>query len=1234
MRRLTALIIALAVAWAAASLLVGDGASLGRVRDGGLVALVSALIMGWWALPAARLSWDERAWPNSGRALFIAGVVTAVLGAALATLPVMLGFAPGSVSAAASVVWGVGLVVLLAGVFVRGAVVRYAAPAFRWERDSRGGFVRVPLDQAPDEQTTGRAWWIALGAILAAGAALRFGLMRALPDTCVAWECAVVLGGGAGATPMVATLLAVGGAFTQDSLAALRLSTALLSSLTLPVFVLLLRRFASSGGILLGATLLAFHPWHLQITSTSGVAVEGALLVALALWGSVAGLQSGRIGGWAVAGLSIGLLIGAAPALLWAWAAWLILLVVLSLAHPENRRRPAGLWVAAGATVAGALAPWMVGASNLPAPGDLPAVFGEAGALLGVQMGALVAAARVAAPLWLATLTIAGIGAPARLGRGGLLVLLTAASAALVVLVTPASGTTTAPPGSVLGLWGVTFAALALDQVLRAAQRAWRPLVRPRALAAWATALLVVLGLVGAWRVAREPSSSLTSLADVDALALADFMTGLAADGGDDGPLLLVPANLLDHPSVRLAGGSLMAAGRLLPFAWTEDLPWSGAAPAGVVYVLPVDAPALLEAVKTVYPHGVGATIRDAEGRDRLRTWRVDPATLFESAGLEQYVYAGADFGSADEALFSSSVGPLQFPWGESPPMALPFSVEWQGSLVVRESGAYTFSVAAPVDAEFSMTLDDRLVLDSSAGLLARSETLPTGTHRIKMFYRGGETPGDLALLWETPWGEAAPIPREALFNPPLPVQGLVGAYMASDDWSGPAFTLRQDSVIEADASLPRPWSVVWQGRLAAPRAGEYLIGAVSSGPAWIDVGGRRVATREVRDEEALGSPAEGLIYLERGWHPIEIRFSSGETVGDSVGDAADDVTIEPQIRLYWQPPGSSPAPLPAAVLSPSPVELGPADRPLPEIALVDERLGDAEFALSADPSLWQPQVRLAPEQLSALPFTRVWSAGSCGEGEAYLNSPHGLAVDPARGVLYVADMGNRRIGALSTSDGAPKVLPIEGLEEPVDVAMGADGRLIVLDTVAPRLVFWDPESGIQEEIVLGEAFYRPRGIAVDALGLIYVADTGGARVAVVQPDGAVTAVFGGVDSALGRGQPADVIAEGGAIWAIAAEEGRLWRLDTLGSFTAIQPTDTINGPHLASSGERLFLSDPARQQVIALDARGMPLGALADVGAFALPTGVTAWQEGEATLLAVADTAACAVTLWRAEGW
>jgi outer membrane protein assembly factor BamB len=150
-------------------------------------------------------------------------------------------------------------------------------------------------------------------------------------------------------------------------------------------------------------------------------------------------------------------------------------------------------------------------------------------------------------------------------------------------------------------------------------------------------------------------------------------------------------------------------------------------------------------------------------------------------------------------------------------------------------------------------------------------------------------------------------------------------------------------------------------------------------------------------------------------------------------------------------------------------------------------------------------------------------------------------------------------------------------------------------------------------------------------MGNMAIADTGGARVAIVEPDGTVAGQFGGQGSLLGRGQPVDALAAEGTLWAVSAEDGRLWNLNTDGSMTAVRPTGTVDGPQLAHLADgRLLVSDPARGTFLLLAPSGQPLGQFGYPGELVTPTGIAATRIGDGDIIAVADTHTCALSVWR----
>jgi sugar lactone lactonase YvrE len=133
----------------------------------------------------------------------------------------------------------------------------------------------------------------------------------------------------------------------------------------------------------------------------------------------------------------------------------------------------------------------------------------------------------------------------------------------------------------------------------------------------------------------------------------------------------------------------------------------------------------------------------------------------------------------------------------------------------------------------------------------------------------------------------------------------------------------------------------------------------------------------------------------------------------------------------------------------------------------------------------------------------------------ARFDTPSGIAVSPT-GIVYVADTGNNAIRRISP-DGVVSTLARDPeLNGPVGVAVDAAGRVIVADTYNDRIRAIEPDGhvltiagGWQSGAVDGPAaearFNTPCGVAVDAAGNVYVADTGNDAVRVISPTGVVS---------------------------------------------------------------------------------------------------------------------------------
>jgi len=172
--------------------------------------------------------------------------------------------------------------------------------------------------------------------------------------------------------------------------------------------------------------------------------------------------------------------------------------------------------------------------------------------------------------------------------------------------------------------------------------------------------------------------------------------------------------------------------------------------------------------------------------------------------------------------------------------------------------------------------------------------------------------------------------------------------------------------------------------------------------------------------------------------------------------------------------------------------------------------------------------------------ITTIAGAGEPGFGgdggpatDAYLDTPTGVAVD-ASGNIYIADSHNQRIrkvtGTIISTVAGTGVMGFSGdggdataakLALPSAVAADASGNLLIADTnnhrirkVAGGII--SSVAGNGEELYAGDggpataaSLDLPIGIAVDATGQIYIADSHNQRIRVVDTNGNITTFAG-----------------------------------------------------------------------------------------------------------------------------
>ncbi len=151
---------------------------------------------------------------------------------------------------------------------------------------------------------------------------------------------------------------------------------------------------------------------------------------------------------------------------------------------------------------------------------------------------------------------------------------------------------------------------------------------------------------------------------------------------------------------------------------------------------------------------------------------------------------------------------------------------------------------------------------------------------------------------------------------------------------------------------------------------------------------------------------------------------------------------------------------------------------------------------------------------------------------QARFADPYGVAVD-AQGVVYVADAGdNNRIRRIH-ADGRVDTVAGQGegwrdgpalqaqFNTPSQIALDAAGNLFVADTgnhVIRRIgvdgtvstLAGDGQPGFVEGAASQARFNGPMGVAVDAQGRVYVADTWNDRIRVIETGGQVRTLAGG----------------------------------------------------------------------------------------------------------------------------
>jgi sugar lactone lactonase YvrE len=252
-------------------------------------------------------------------------------------------------------------------------------------------------------------------------------------------------------------------------------------------------------------------------------------------------------------------------------------------------------------------------------------------------------------------------------------------------------------------------------------------------------------------------------------------------------------------------------------------------------------------------------------------------------------------------------------------------------------------------------------------------------------------------------------------------------------------------------------------------------------------------------------------------------------------------------------------------------------------------------------------------------------ATGFAGDGgpatAAKLDNPKGITTD-ASGSLYVADTGNHRIRQVTSTGGIRTIVgagscgfsgdygPAPGAElcYPSDVKLGPDGMLYIADTNNHRVRRTTPGGVIVTVVGNGIAgsggdggaapaanLHFPQGIAFDAAGNLYIADTNNYRIRRVAPAGLVSTIAGaGTYGCTGDGGPATAaklstptgveVDSVGNIYIADYMCNRVRRVTPDGTITTIAGTGTFGFEGDGGPAANAFLGWPSD---VAVDASG-----------------------------------------------
>ncbi|HEY0872878.1 MAG TPA: hypothetical protein VGD94_05350 [Vicinamibacterales bacterium] len=235
-------------------------------------------------------------------------------------------------------------------------------------------------------------------------------------------------------------------------------------------------------------------------------------------------------------------------------------------------------------------------------------------------------------------------------------------------------------------------------------------------------------------------------------------------------------------------------------------------------------------------------------------------------------------------------------------------------------------------------------------------------------------------------------------------------------------------------------------------------------------------------------------------------------------------------------------------------------------------------------------------------------------------SDPFGIAA-AADGTLYVADgAGADRIYRI-TADGRVSVLAggEEGFEDgpladarfstPSGLALDAGGNLYVADTGNDAVRRIDPGGRVSTIASADSGLNGPIGVAVDASGRVIVADTYNDRIVAIEQDGSVTLIAGGN----GRGFDDGAYARFDTPCGVAVSaDGRIYVADAgNGAVRVVSPDGTVSTLSSFGAGRPVAIAVANDGAVFTADAHGRVMEIAPDGGVRVIAGGARGFGDG-----------------------